>query len=69
MGHPRCRGTPALTEKYGVPEDNSQVVVSITDRVTLSQAWYNEARTQKPQTFSEEPALKDPTEGGRTCDF
>ncbi|GAB4820069.1 hypothetical protein N2152v2_007115 [Parachlorella kessleri] len=69
VGHPRCRGTPALTEKYGVPEDNSQVVVSITDRVTLSQAWYNEARTQKPQTFSEELALRDPTDGGRTCDF
>jgi hypothetical protein len=69
VGHPRCRGTAALTEKYGVQQDNVQTVVSVTNRVTLLQAWYNEARTQKPQTFTTEPLIVDPTDGGRNCDF
>ncbi|GLC62276.1 hypothetical protein PLESTB_001865100 [Pleodorina starrii] len=50
--------------------DNAQLVVSITNKATLEQAWYNEARTHKPQTFkADATALVDPTDGGRKCDF
>jgi hypothetical protein len=53
----------------GVPQQNRQTVVSITDTVAGTQAWYNAARTHKPQTFVGEPSVVDPTEGGRACDF
>ncbi|EFJ45930.1 hypothetical protein VOLCADRAFT_93650 [Volvox carteri f. nagariensis] len=69
-GTARCRVGPELSQKYGVESDNAQLVVSITNKATLEQAWYNEVRTRKPQTFkSDAAALVDPTDGGRTCDF
>lgn len=68
-GLPRCKGTKQLTDKYGVQESNVQTVVSITNRVTSSQAWFNQARTLKPQTFTQEVPMVDPLEGGKVCDF
>ncbi|KAG2422558.1 hypothetical protein HXX76_015938 [Chlamydomonas incerta] len=51
-------------------QDNRQLVVSCTNRATLEQAWFNEARTRKPQTFKADAAgVVDPTDGGRRCDF
>ncbi|GLI67736.1 hypothetical protein VaNZ11_011938 [Volvox africanus] len=69
-GTARCRVGPELSRKYGMEPDNAQLVVSITNTATLEQAWYNEVRTRKPQTFKEDAAcLVDPTDGGRKCDF
>ena len=54
----------------GMAQDNSQLVVSVTDRVLGHQVWYNSERSRKPQTFQAAPAeLEDPTIGGQTCDF
>ncbi|KAK9905646.1 hypothetical protein WJX75_003820 [Coccomyxa subellipsoidea] len=63
------RVTEALSIKYGMDADNKQQVVSVTDRVLGTQVWYNAERGRKPQSFTEEPNLADPTDGGRTCDF
>jgi hypothetical protein len=38
-GTARCRVGPQLGEKYGMEADNEQLVVSITNRATLEQAW------------------------------
>ncbi len=38
-------------------------------QTVLAQVWYNADRGRKPQSFTQEPALADPTDGGRTCDF
>jgi hypothetical protein len=47
-----------------------QLVVSVTNRVTLEQAWFNEVRTRKPQTFTlASSGVQDPTQGGLKCDF
>ena len=37
----------------GLPVDNQQQVVSVTDRVLGSQVWYNVERSRKPQTFTQ----------------
>eukprot|EP00887_Chlorella_sp_A99_P007270 scaffold2.g7270.t1 len=68
QGFPRCRGTPELEAKYGVAQQNKQHVMSITNLVSLTQCWYNEARSSKPQTFSAPTSPADPTIG-RGCDF
>lgn len=34
-----------------------------------TQVWYNVERGRKPQSFTEQSNLADPTDGGRTCDF
>eukprot|EP00195_Chlamydomonas_chlamydogama_P000502 CAMPEP_0202919522 /NCGR_PEP_ID=MMETSP1392-20130828/76056_1 /ASSEMBLY_ACC=CAM_ASM_000868 /TAXON_ID=225041 /ORGANISM="Chlamydomonas chlamydogama, Strain SAG 11-48b" /LENGTH=480 /DNA_ID=CAMNT_0049612915 /DNA_START=177 /DNA_END=1620 /DNA_ORIENTATION=+ len=69
-----CIASPALSAKYNVEQDNRQLVVSVTNRTTGEQAWFNEQRTRKPQTFkkdaggdADKPA--DPTKGGLNCDF
>ncbi|PRW33028.1 hypothetical protein C2E21_8036 [Chlorella sorokiniana] len=72
QGYPRCKATPQLQQKYGVPVDNTQHVLRISNRVTLAQCWFNEARTRKPQTFAtaaSEAAAFDATGGGENCDF
>ncbi|KAL4448868.1 hypothetical protein ABPG77_007585 [Micractinium sp. CCAP 211/92] len=73
IGHPRCRATPQLRDKYGVAEDNRQTVLRVSNRVTLAQCWYNEERTRKPQTFAAaatDASAFDPTDGGaKGCDF
>ena len=58
-------------EPVGLPPDNSQLVLSVTDRVLGAQAWFNAERGRKPQTFGGVAAaeLEDPTDGGATCDF
>ena len=51
---------------------NEQRIVSVSNRVTLEQAWFNTARTLKPQTFRAPAAaavVVDPTDGGKRCDF
>lgn len=56
----------------GVQQDNSQSVLRVSNKVTLQQTWFNEARTKKPQTFAAaaaEAAAFDSTNGGETCDF
>lgn len=57
----------------GVAQDNSQTVLRISNRVTLQQAWFNEARTRKPLTWAAgdaDAAALDPTGGGGdACDF
>ncbi|KAI8470200.1 MAG: hypothetical protein J3K34DRAFT_458990 [Monoraphidium minutum] len=62
--------SPALAQKYAIPEESSQRVISITNRrararllfvisyahsVTLDQAWWNPTRGNKPQTFKAAP--------------
>ena len=37
----------------GLPVDNQQQVVSVTDRVLGGQVWYNVERSRKPQTFTQ----------------
>jgi hypothetical protein len=43
-------------------------VVSVTDNFLGMQAWYNEARASKPQTFAGD-APRDPTAAAGACDF
>ncbi|PNH05460.1 hypothetical protein TSOC_008285, partial [Tetrabaena socialis] len=70
VGTARCSVGPLLAEKYGMEPDNMQLVVSVTNRITFEQTWFNEARTRKPQTFKAEAGgAVDPTDGGRRCDF
>ena len=57
----------------GVAQDNTQTVLRASNKVTLQQCWFNEQRTQKPQTFATAAAAAlDPTAGGgpgSACDF
>ncbi|GMH32491.1 hypothetical protein BSKO_00325 [Bryopsis sp. KO-2023] len=64
-----CSAGLALSEKYGVARDNEQLVVSVSNRFSLEQTWFNEERTNKPQSFKRTDGLLDPTNGGLTCDF
>lgn len=64
-----CRVGPELATKYNVDEHNRQLVVCITNRATLEQAYFNEDRTKKPQTFQQQAAITDPTDSGNKCDF
>ncbi|KAL6761847.1 hypothetical protein V8C86DRAFT_3131322 [Haematococcus lacustris] len=70
-GLAQCRVGPALSAKYGMAQDNQQRVVSITNTSTFQQAWFNEVRGRKPQTFKASQTLVDPTGGGGPgkCDF
>ena len=43
-------------------------MVAISDTYLGTQAWYNEARASKPQTFAA-AAVADPTAAGGACDF
>ena len=55
----------------GLPEEASQAqtVVSVTNNITHQQAWFNKARTQKPQLFQQPDILSDPTVAKQHCDF
>lgn len=65
----RCNVGPQLAAKYKVQEDNVQRVVSVTNMHSLEQTWYNQARTTKPQTFTNSTAAIDPTNNGQNCDL
>lgn len=69
----RCNVGLELSQKYKVPQQNEQQVVSVTNLHTLEQCWYNKARTTKPQTFNNTSvataAALDPTNNGAKCDF
>uniref|UniRef100_A0A383VL33 Galactose-1-phosphate uridyl transferase N-terminal domain-containing protein n=1 Tax=Tetradesmus obliquus TaxID=3088 RepID=A0A383VL33_TETOB len=64
-----CRVGPELSAKYNVQQDNQQLVVSLTNRYTLEQTWFNKDRTQKPQTFTQSSEFLDSTDNGTKCDF
>ncbi|KAL0039791.1 hypothetical protein WJX77_008140 [Trebouxia sp. C0004] len=66
-----CHVTPQLIQKFGLPEEASQAqtVVSVTNKITHQQAWFNKARTQKPQLFQQPDILSDPTVAKQQCDF
>ncbi|GMH38999.1 hypothetical protein BSKO_06897 [Bryopsis sp. KO-2023] len=53
----------------GFAQDNEQLVVSVSNRFSLEQTWFNEERTNKPQSFKRTDGLLDPTNGGLTSDF
>lgn len=51
-------------------ESNAQRVVSVTNRYSQQQTWFNSVRTLKPQTFQAAGGVVDPTGGGGDgCDF
>eukprot|EP00884_Botryococcus_braunii_P021830 jgi/Botrbrau1/8330/Bobra.0081s0019.1 len=65
-----CKNTSELAEKYGVQLDDTQRVVSITERTGNGQVWFNKQRVKKPSNFtSTVQPLKDPTNDGANCDF
>ena len=71
-----CCPPPPLAAKYSVPVQpsptglvNTQFVVGITSRLFDEQVWFNEARKIKPQTFTQEGRIVDPTDNGARCDF
>ncbi|BDA47698.1 hypothetical protein COCOBI_10-5490 [Coccomyxa sp. Obi] len=68
-GMAKCSVPEQLAIKYGMATKNQQQLVSVTDRLLGAQVWYNAERGRKPQTFTQDAALADPTDGGRTCDF
>ena len=47
----------------------AQTVVSVTNKVTQQQAWFNQDRTRKPQLFQQSDVLVDPTAAKTHCDF
>lgn len=55
----------------GLSAEPSQVqtIVSVTNKITQQQAWFNEDRTRKPQLFQQSDALVDPTAAKQHCDF
>ena len=55
----------------GLPAAPSQVqtVVSVTNKITQQQAWFNKERTRKPQLFQQSDVLVDPTVARQHCDF
>ena len=63
--------TCLLVTASGLPEEASQAqtVVSVTNKITHQQAWFNKARTQKPQLFQQPDILSDPTVAKQHCDF
>ncbi|DBA75247.1 TPA: hypothetical protein ACH3X1_010538 [Trebouxia sp. C0004] len=71
LGTAECHVTPQLIQKFGLPEEASQAqtVVSVTNKITHQQAWFNKARTQKPQLFQQPDILSDPTVAKQQCDF
>ena len=60
-----------LVTASGLPDEASQgqTVVSVTNKITYQQAWFNKARTQKPQLFQQPDVLLDPTAKNQHCDF
>ncbi|MEW5307702.1 MAG: hypothetical protein WDW36_010080 [Sanguina aurantia] len=65
-----CALSSTLSLKYGLEQDNDQIVITITNRVTLEQASFNKVRSQKPQTFTHaEPSAPDAVAPRKACDF
>lgn len=68
-GPARCVVGAELAAKYAVPApNNEQAVCSITNCWTYEQTWYNEVRSNKPQTFISNGPPEDPTLN-KGCDF
>lgn len=67
-----CRVGSELKHKYVLERAERQTVISVTNRVSGEQSWFNEIRSRKPQTFrSTNVGGNDPTLGGGfgRCDF
>lgn len=66
----KCAKQASLSSA-GLPSSpqQSQIVVSVTDKFGHQQAWFNEARSKKPQLFKANKALSDPTLEKGHCDF
>lgn len=47
----------------------AQTVVSVTNKITQQQTWFNQDRTRKPQLFQQSDVLVDPTAAQDHCDF
>lgn len=58
-----------ITSGLSAEPSQAQTVVSVTNKVTNQQAWFNKARTQKPQLFQQPDVLADPTAVKQHCDF
>ena len=72
LGHPAlaCSTEWVCLNCTGLTEQNVQTVVSVTNKLSLQQTWFNAARRNKPQTFqAATPQGHDSTSGGKTCDF
>ena len=53
-----------------LPEPSqAQTVVSVTNKITQQQTWFNQDRTRKPQLFQQSDVLVDPTAAKKHCDF
>ena len=61
----------SISHITGLSAEPSQVqtIVSVTNKITQQQAWFNEDRTRKPQLFQQSDALVDPTAAKQHCDF
>ena len=72
-GHARCMVPAEVASKYSVAEDNSQLVVSVTNRFEGHMSWFNGERSRKPQTFiqkhGQDARASDTTGDGVRCDF
>ncbi|KAL3133900.1 hypothetical protein ABBQ32_008355 [Trebouxia sp. C0010 RCD-2024] len=66
-----CGVTPQLISKFGLPAELSQAqtVVSVTNKITQQQTWFNRERIRKPQLFQQPDVLVDPTAAKKHCDF
>lgn len=67
-----CFVSHELLAKYAMAQSERQHVVSITNRISGQQCWYNGNRKNKPQTFrNQNKSSYDPTQGGGKgkCDF
>jgi len=70
IGPAVCTVGDSLSQKYGMDRNNHQSVVCMSNRFTLEQSWFNEARSKKPQTFkADHHHFIDNTENGLKCDF
>ena len=65
-----CQGSPALSAKYGMSEDNRQDIVQVRNRVTEDVAWFNARRKQKPQQFVRAQRDQERAQASSSpCDF
>ncbi|KAK9844700.1 hypothetical protein WJX74_005673 [Apatococcus lobatus] len=69
-GQAACQVNSDLSKRFGLAEQNIQTVVSVTNKVSLQQTWFNAVRKNKPQTFKAmDQQSHDATAAGKNCDF
>ena len=62
-------GLVHVTTGLSAELSQTQIVVSVTNKLTQQQAWFNKERTRKPQLFQQNDDLLDPTVAKQHCDF